>query len=165
MEAYQERVKEFHEFYNLPRPDAPTLDEFTEVRCRLIEEEATELRTAFEEGNIVEIIDALADLEYVVAGGAVALGIDLEPFSKEVHRSNMTKLWNCEDCVGIGAMRVYRKNDAGNLVLVDKKECVSCQGKGKVAKYREDGKVLKAPTYSPADIARVLAELHPKVVI
>jgi predicted HAD superfamily Cof-like phosphohydrolase len=43
------------------------------------------------EPNLIEAIDGLADLEYVIAGTAEDIGIDLEPFSDEVHRSNMTK--------------------------------------------------------------------------
>lgn len=42
--------------------------------------------------NDAEMIDALCDIKYVVDGTAVALGIDLEDFDKEVHASNMSKL-------------------------------------------------------------------------
>lgn len=37
------------------------------------------------------IPDALADINYVSYGAAVAYGLDLEPFEQEVHESNMTK--------------------------------------------------------------------------
>jgi len=37
------------------------------------------------------VADALADLMYVVAGTAVAYGIDLGPILLEVHRTNMAK--------------------------------------------------------------------------
>lgn len=93
MEAPQRRVLEFHEAFDLPRPTIPSFDEFTEVRIVLLEEEVRELRNAVETNNLVETIDALADIEYVLCGAAVALGVDLEDFSKEVHRSNMTKIW------------------------------------------------------------------------
>lgn len=42
--------------------------------------------------DIVGIADALADLVYVVYGTAVEYGINMQPISDEVHRSNMSKL-------------------------------------------------------------------------
>ena len=42
--------------------------------------------------NLVEVADALADLDYVVEGCRVEMGIDGEAIHDEVHRSNMAKL-------------------------------------------------------------------------
>ena len=42
-------------------------------------------------GSLVEMVDALADLMYVVQGTALAFGVDLGPILDEVHRSNQTK--------------------------------------------------------------------------
>lgn len=137
MESAQERVMEFHEAFDLPRPELPTLEQFTQVRCDLILEEYEELCAAFEAGDIVEMIDALCDLEYVVYGAAVALGVDLEKFSQEVHRSNMSKRWACGDCAPCNHSF---PEACGNRQV----------------KYRADGKVLKSPDYSPADIKGIL---------
>jgi predicted HAD superfamily Cof-like phosphohydrolase len=41
--------------------------------------------------NIVEAVDALADISYVVDGFAIELGVDLDAVIDEVHASNMTK--------------------------------------------------------------------------
>lgn len=41
--------------------------------------------------DLVEVADALADIDYVNVGAAVSYGIDLEPCHEEVHESNMTK--------------------------------------------------------------------------
>jgi predicted HAD superfamily Cof-like phosphohydrolase len=57
----------------------------------LIEEEASEFAEAARAGDVVGTIDALCDLLYVTYGAAVSLGIDIEPFFGEVHRSNMAK--------------------------------------------------------------------------
>jgi predicted HAD superfamily Cof-like phosphohydrolase len=38
------------------------------------------------------MVDALCDLLYVTYGAAVDLGVDLQPFFAEVHRSNMAKV-------------------------------------------------------------------------
>ncbi len=42
--------------------------------------------------DIVELADALADLDYVVEGTRIAFGIDCKPIADEVHRSNMSKV-------------------------------------------------------------------------
>lgn len=42
--------------------------------------------------DLVEAIDGLCDLEYVLQGTAVAFGIDLEPFFDEVHQTNLEKV-------------------------------------------------------------------------
>lgn len=88
----QECVQEFHKAFELPAPSKPTFDEFTEVRIVLIQEELDELFEAFCAKDMIACIDALADLEYVVNGAAVALGVDLQPFFAEVHANNMTKV-------------------------------------------------------------------------
>jgi len=41
--------------------------------------------------DLVEVADALADLDYVVAGTRLAYGIPRGPVADEVHRSNMAK--------------------------------------------------------------------------
>jgi predicted HAD superfamily Cof-like phosphohydrolase len=67
--------------------------------------------------DIIGIADAYADLLYVVYGGAVTNGIDIDEVFKEVHRSNMSKL-----------------------------------GADGTPIFRDDGKVLKGPNFSPPDI-------------
>lgn len=47
---------------------------------------------SFPKPNLEEYIDGMCDLIYVVAGSAVAAGVDLAPHFEEVHRANMTKL-------------------------------------------------------------------------
>ena len=44
--------------------------------------------------DLVEAVDALADLYYVTAGAFVAFGVKDDPVFDEVHRSNMTKFLN-----------------------------------------------------------------------
>lgn len=159
MEPNQKRVLEFHRAFDQPAPMkfTPMRDaDLLQLRARLILEEALEfcaaadivvtsergygpiksivdldLRIASkndERGewspDDVEMIDALCDLHYVIDGAAVCMGVDLEPFNTEVHRSNMSKL---------GA--------DGRPVL------------------REGGKVMKGPSYTPPNIAGMLAAL------
>lgn len=61
------------------------------LRCDFIDEEAAELRTAVERGDVLAVADALGDLAYVVYGAALHFGIDLDGVVAEIHRSNMTK--------------------------------------------------------------------------
>lgn len=67
--------------------------EFRDVNLRraLVAEEAKELDVAMLDRNMPATIDALCDLLYVVFGTAVVLGVDIEPFFDEVHRTNMLK--------------------------------------------------------------------------
>lgn len=90
----QGMVKKFHEGFEVGISDSPKLlDEKTQhLREKLIFEEYRELKEAFNNQDIVEVADALADLLYVIYGTAVSCGIDMEPVFDEVHRSNMTKI-------------------------------------------------------------------------
>jgi predicted HAD superfamily Cof-like phosphohydrolase len=41
--------------------------------------------------DLIQTADALADLEYVIVGSSLEMGIDLDAVVDEVHRSNLTK--------------------------------------------------------------------------
>jgi predicted HAD superfamily Cof-like phosphohydrolase len=86
-------VKEFHRrFGEFIRSSPGLVDEATkELRIRLVREETGEFEKAANEGNLVKVADALADILYVTYGTAVSYGIDLEPIFREVHESNMSK--------------------------------------------------------------------------
>lgn len=119
MNRWQKATHEFHEKFGAAIGDRPNLDH-REVRAKLIMEEAVETVAAmgydvharieergrigetahrevaryakgFDQPDMIETIDGLCDLIYVVAGAAVTMGIDLDPFFEEVHRSNMAK--------------------------------------------------------------------------
>jgi predicted HAD superfamily Cof-like phosphohydrolase len=93
MDLNQKKVYVFHDRFRLATPEEPTFETLENYPAmRLIDEEVQELRDAIEARDMVEVIDALVDLEYFIKGTAVALGVDLEPFFAEVHRNNMTKL-------------------------------------------------------------------------
>lgn len=82
MEACDQQVLKLAKF-----PD----DKICQLRTALIKEEFKEFQDAIEEGDLVGVADALADLLYVVYGSGHAFGIDLDACFAEVHRSNMTK--------------------------------------------------------------------------
>ena len=67
-------------------------DKIVNLRYSLIEEELSELKTAFNKKDINEVADALTDILYVTYGAGHAFGIDLDKCFDEVQRSNMSKL-------------------------------------------------------------------------
>lgn len=93
MDNKQEQVADFMRAFgqNVPERFSPLVFP-GQLRSSLIKEEAEEFRVAVESNNWPEVIDAMCDLLYVVYGAANALGVDLDPFFDEVHRSNMSKL-------------------------------------------------------------------------
>ncbi len=127
MNAMQQKVFEFHKKFGLKVNDKPTVpDVKTKIlRMKLIQEESQEVVNALLADNMKDVGDGLADLLYVTLGCACAFGLDIEKLFEEVHRSNMTKVW--ED----GTIR-----------------------------YNEFGKVVKPPTYSPANIEQVIKEMN-----
>ena len=91
-----EQVQEFHDTYGLPVENHQTTgnDQTKELRINLLQEELDELKEALENDDLVETLDALIDLQYVLDGAFLSFGLQnvkMEAFS-EVHRSNMSKL-------------------------------------------------------------------------
>ena len=91
-----QQVQEFHETYGLPVKGSPDLSDSqtNELRINLLAEELEELQEAIADKDPVEVLDALIDLQYVLDGAFLSLGlhnVKTEAFN-EVHRSNMSKL-------------------------------------------------------------------------
>lgn len=91
-----ERVEEFHETYGLPVLDRPDItNEMTNaLRINLLAEELEELKDALANNDLVEVLDALTDLQYVLDGAYLSFGLQghKEIAFNEVHSSNMSKL-------------------------------------------------------------------------
>lgn len=114
-----ERVREFHEKFEHPIADKLTesTDDIRRLRLKLIAEEVAELAEALGYNlavvpnsgrpghsifitqhyptyppNMVEVADALGDIDYVVQGANLVFGIPSEAVSAAIHKSNMTKL-------------------------------------------------------------------------
>ena len=91
-----EMVQEFHETYGLPVESEQTTgnEQTKDLRINLLQEELDELKEALANNDIVETLDALIDLQYVLDGAFLSFGLQnvkMEAFD-EVHRSNMSKL-------------------------------------------------------------------------
>ena len=64
------------------------------MRLAILEEEVAELRAAVEAGDLVEVLHALCDIQYVLDGTFLEFGLHpvKEAAFAEVHASNMSKL-------------------------------------------------------------------------
>lgn len=114
MFAIMDNVLQFHAKMGQPigDPRSPDVSVEQDFRLTLIEEELRELRIALagfkkdpsEKGKLLpfsskeeqnaSVADALADLFYVIAGSAVAWGLDMGEVWSAVHASNMSKTPN-----------------------------------------------------------------------
>lgn len=88
-------VKAWHEQFRVPVEDTPTLPaNRAGMRLDILEEEVRELRAAVEAGDMVEVLDALCDIQYVLDGNLLEFGLHAHKAKAfaEVHASNMSKL-------------------------------------------------------------------------
>jgi len=147
------QVAEFHKTFQAPILETPQIpsNERCELRVSLLQEELDELSQAIKVGDIVEIADALADLQYVLSGAVLEFGLG-EKFVDlfdEVQRSNMSKA--CENQQeAISTLLHYKKKDGTEGYY---KQVAG----GKWVVYRNgDNKVLKSIGYSPASLKIIL---------
>lgn len=104
--------------------------------------------------NIEEIADGIADSLVVLLGTAVACGIDIKPVFDEVMRSNNSKLWMEEDLENKfpkGISQAKENNHYPTLVEEQPEGCTAI-----FLVKNKDGKVIKSPSYSPANITPLL---------
>lgn len=145
-------VAEFHRTFHLPVETKPLIP--VEDRCRLrvnlLREELRELEEAIAANDLVEVADALADLQYVLSGAVLEFGLGeyFKGLFDEVHRSNMSK-----------TCATYEEAEATLAHYAEKGQLGRIEASGNVfLVYRvEDGKVLKNVHYSPANLSACLA--------
>lgn len=145
------QVAEFHKTFNAPILDTPQIPskERSNLRVELLQEELNELKQAIADNDIVEIADALCDLQYVLSGAVLEFGLG-EKFVtlfNEVQRSNMSK-----------ACATQQEADETIAFYKEKgQEAYSEVSGDKINVHRtSDNKVLKNKYYSPADLKSIL---------
>jgi predicted HAD superfamily Cof-like phosphohydrolase len=146
------QVSEFHKTFNAPVLETPQIpsEQRCELRVSLLQEELDELSQAIKDGDLVEIADALCDLQYVLSGAVLEFGLGekfVELFN-EVQRSNMSKACNTQQ-EALMTLSHYKQKDGteGYYKEINDKWLV----------YRaSDDKVLKSINYSPANIKGLL---------
>ncbi len=84
MNEMQSMVEEWHRKFGVVIGESIAIRR-PSLRVSLILEEANETCLAIERGDMVEAIDGMCDVLYVVFGTAVEFGVDLAPFFAEVH--------------------------------------------------------------------------------
>jgi predicted HAD superfamily Cof-like phosphohydrolase len=107
------------------------------------------------EPDFLEYVDGCIDQLVVTYGALNAAGVKAQPAWDEVQRSNMSKAWpHCSLCDAVlvrDAAQQLVHPEAANTHHGDWRPVL------KIHK-RADGKVIKSPTYSPANIKHVLEE-------
>ena len=146
------QVAEFHRTFNAPileTPQIPSKDR-CDLRVSLLQEELNELSEAINNNDLVEVADALADIQYVLTGAVLEFGLGekfVELFD-EVQRSNMSKACNSLQ-EAISTLSHYKKKDGT--------EGYYKELNGKWIVYRNgDDKILKSVGYSPASLKTIL---------
>jgi hypothetical protein len=153
------QVADFHRTFNAPILDTPQIpsEQRCELRVSLLQEELNELSQAIKDKDIVEIADALCDIQYVLSGAVLEFGLGdkFVDLFNEVQRSNMSKA--CETMQeAIETILHYKKTQGFESVYkkVDNKFVV----------YRlSDNKVLKSINYSPTDLKKIIENENQKV--
>jgi len=148
------QVAEFHHTFKHPVISTPAIPskERCELRISLLAEELKELQQAVDDNNLVEVADALCDLQYVLAGAILEFGLGgkFKELFDEVHRSNMSKA--CATVEEANRTINHYKNTANT-------ESYHKEADGLYLVYRTaDNKTLKSVNYSPAALKEILGE-------
>lgn len=144
-----EDVCDFNTQFGVKKLNIPSLDDepFIESKMALIREEMSELEEAVKNKDLIETVDALTDILYVVLGMGYGINVNLDQAFKIVHESNMSKICLTEE-IAIQTVEwykenepryttpTYRVNSAGNYVVYDEKT----------------RKILKSIYYKPAEL-------------
>lgn len=146
------QVAEFHTTFRHPILDSPQIPakERCELRVSLISEELKELQEAIEDRDVVEIADALCDIQYVLSGAILEFGMGekFRELFEEVQRSNMSKA--CETEEEAKKTVSHYKSEKDTEAYYEERD-------GKWLVYRQgDNKTLKSINYSPADLKSIL---------
>lgn len=141
-------VSKFHNTFNLPVLDHPTIpdEKRCELRINLLEEELKELKEAIENNDIIEVIDAFCDIQYVLSGAILEFGFGdkFKQFFEEVQRSNMSK--TCKTLEEAELTKKHYFNKDGTESFIEEKS-------GEYLVFRTaDKKVLKSVNYSEANL-------------
>lgn len=146
------QVAEFHRTFQHPIQPEPVIpsNDRCQLRVNLLAEELRELEQAIADRDIVEIADALCDLQYVLSGAVLefGLGAKFKALFDEVQRSNMSK--SCSSRQEAEATRQHYEQERGFASRIEEVD-------GHWLVFREgDHKTLKSVNYSPADLKTLL---------
>ena len=146
------QVAEFHKTFKHPILDQPTIPDpkRSRLRVELISEELKELEQAIKDNDLIEVADALCDIQYVLCGAILEFGMGgkFKELFDEVQRSNMSKACRSEE---------EAKTTVAHYENSKQTPCYYKEIDGKWLVYRtSDQKTLKSTCYSPADLKSIL---------
>lgn len=100
-----DQVREFMTESGQTIKETPTVGHNGQVRFKLMQEENREYLEAIEAGDIVEVLDALVDMQYILNGTILSHGLQdvFDEAYNRVHENNMTK-------------RPFKKNALGKVI-------------------------------------------------
>jgi len=77
MKKQIDQVAEFHRSFKIPMEQDPTIPspKRCELRFNLLQEELNEFKEAYLAGDLVEVADALVDLQYILCGSVLEFGL------------------------------------------------------------------------------------------
>lgn len=147
------QVAEFHKTFQQPIVEAEAMipnQARCDLRVSLIAEELKEFDQAIKDKDIIEVADALCDLQYVLCGAVLEFG--LAPYfpalMTEVHRSNMSKV--CHSKIEAEDTKLnYAKQDV--VVYIEE-----TNNNKFLVKRKEDEKVLKSINYSSPRLLKTI---------
>ena len=145
------QVAEFHTTFGHPIVAAPAIPaaERAALRISLLKEELDELEEAVKNNDLVEVADALCDLQYVLSGAVLEFGMGekFKTLFDEVQRSNMSKA--CKT-IEEAEKTIAHYKAKGTESFYEEKD-------GLFLVYREeDRKTLKSVFYSEANLKGLL---------
>ena len=145
-------VAQFHDTFGLPIEQDPLIPDMkrAELRINLLEEELQELKDAIKANDLVEVADALCDLQYVLSGAILEFGLGdkFKSLFDEVQRSNMSKTCRNKE-VALATQKHYLDKDGTTSEVMTKDDCL-------IVYRKSDGKVLKSVEYSPANLKTLM---------
>ncbi|MFD2101194.1 hypothetical protein [Flagellimonas iocasae] len=108
MESKIKAVELFHNSFGLGVSQEPVANlgsEKNKLRFNLMDEENKEYLEAANEGDLIEVADALGDMLYILCGTILEHGMQykIEEVFEEIQRSNMSKL-------GADGKPIYRED-------------------------------------------------------
>lgn len=145
-------VAEFHKTFKHPILSEPKIPgkERAELRVSLLAEELKELEEAIANNDLIEVADALCDLQYVLAGAVLEFGLGgkFKELFDEVQRSNMSKA--CKSMEEAEATIKYYQEEKGVDCFYEQ------EGELYLVYRTSDRKTLKSVYYSPASLKEKL---------
>lgn len=149
-------VEQFNETFGKPNNYEPTIPEKKEWQFvyDFILEELEEYREACENGDIVEVLDALCDIAYVSLGNGTMLhGLKdkIWPAYQEVQASNMSKACSTEEeAIQTVSQRSKEQGEACHFEKI---------AEGRYIVYRtRDRKVMKSINYFRPDLSKFFSQ-------